>query len=97
MLEGRAGIRATRHDFHVVRGQRRREKGLISRGASLGIEEGPKTKRQTEEGSCREMWGKRLLLVVVVIVELVVAVLDSRRDLLRLLSRLPPTRMTARL
>lgn len=46
------------------------------------MEEGPETKRQTEEGSCREVWGKRLLLVVVVI-EVVVAVLDSRRDLLR--------------
>lgn len=37
--------------------------------------------------------GGRQLLVVVVIVEVVVAVLGSRRDLVLRLSRLPPTRV----
>lgn len=97
MLEGRAGIRVTRHDFHVVREGEKEGEGVDLKGCLPWDEEGPETKRQTEEGSCRGVWGKRLLLVVVVIAEVVVAVLDSRRDLLRRISRLPPTRMTARL
>ena len=54
---GQAGIRSTRHDFHVVRGVRRREKGLFSRGASLGTEEGPK--RTTVKGEAAERRGRR--------------------------------------
>lgn len=51
-----AGVRATRHDFHVVREGRGREKRLFSRGASLGMEEGPE--RRAEEGSRSRAWGE---------------------------------------
>lgn len=54
---------------------------------------GSEDKAEGRGGELPRGAGERLLLVVVVIVEVAEAVLDSRRDLLLRLSRLPPTRI----
>lgn len=62
MLESRAGIRATKHDFHVVRGQRGREKELISRGASLGIGGGSGDKAADRGGELPRGVGEKAVI-----------------------------------
>lgn len=48
----------TRHDFHVVREGEKEGEGVDLKGCLPWDEEGPETKRQTEEGSCRGCGGK---------------------------------------